>query len=443
MRSVYIKAEFEPYEDPSFELNSFVVPEGLPDWVNPASVPDDPTYAVEVLHRRRVNDVARKLFETLEPTNSLQDDYPLQLRHRMRSFFDHILGRSGASCIRPDVVSQQSLPRNSPRGEELLGEHTSLIPLHERVSDASRRQEIDKRAENMRLKVELDALVVVMLCLPATLTSITFEAHRRGSKDVKRNAFALRVAKMTIEIFGDRIQEFAMVTSPSQRQRAAQGLSRHADFDMESAVLSSSVLDRFDVLHTLALSDHPDPDNTMRRFSISEEQVQWQSLGSTLAHLDLRNLESDSHNLPQFIKSFEHLRLLTLKNVMLVNGTQAPPQAALRRDVGPTLWLSVLIGIRRHMPSLEIHLHELRWSRDSTYLPRSAIHWLNLNAVPTGCSIDFERETRLKEDFETFLLLWNAEDSERGDQAREARKDGSLVDAAMVSRWKTYAHLRH
>ena len=56
--------------------------------------------------------------------------------------------------------------------------------------------------------------------------------------------------------------------------------------------------------------------------------------------------------------------------------------------------------------------------------------------------IDSDREARLTQDFNDFIPLWEAEDSERGDQAKEARKDGKLVDLAMTSRWKTYANLR-
>ena len=116
------------------------------------------------------------------------------------------------------------------------------------------------------------------------------------------------------------------------------------------------------------------------------------------------------------------------------------PMHVLRQDgqTSSTAWLNFLIDLRRQMPNVTFDLHELR-NGPAYWLSTSGLRWLLEQAVPTGCKLDFERETRLVEDFESFLPLWSAEDSERGEAAKEARNDalgGQLVDAAMSSRWR-------
>jgi hypothetical protein len=69
-------------------------------------------------------------------------------------------------------------------------------------------------------------------------------------------------------------------------------------------------------------------------------------------------------------------------------------------------------------------------------LKHSATRWLLEEAIPIGCTVNYERETRLLEDFQSFQPLWAAEDSQRGELAKEHRKDGKLVDMAMGSRWR-------
>ena len=95
------------------------------------------------------------------------------------------------------------------------------------------------------------------------------------------------------------------------------------------------------------------------------------------------------------------------------------------------------------MKDVTFHLDKLKSWVEPQEVPKSGIQWLSIEAVPTGVSVDFQRETRLAEDYESFLALWIAEDSERGSRAEGDRADGRLVDLAMTSRWKTYANQRH
>ena len=100
-------------------------------------------------------------------------------------------------------------------------------------------------------------------------------------------------------------------------------------------------------------------------------------------------------------------------------------------------WLSFLIELRRRAPNVEYIIHE--WELGSkASLSESRVRWLLKEAVPKGANVDFERETRLMEAFESFFFLWSSEDSDRGQAAREARKDGKLVDMAMSSRWRGF-----
>jgi hypothetical protein len=78
-------------------------------------------------------------------------------------------------------------------------------------------------------------------------------------------------------------------------------------------------------------------------------------------------------------------------------------------------------------------------------LPASALNWLKKEAVPPGATVDFDREERLFEDFESFLFLWNAEDGEMGRLAaaeRNGPQGGKLVDLAFTSRWQIFENVR-
>ena len=87
------------------------------------------------------------------------------------------------------------------------------------------------------------------------------------------------------------------------------------------------------------------------------------------------------------------------------------------------------------MPNVDFNIHE--WELGTkTSLSESGVRWLLKEAVPKGANLDFERESRLMEDFESFFFLWSNEDGDRGEAARDARKDGKLVDMAMSSRWR-------
>lgn len=112
------------------------------------------------------------------------------------------------------------------------------------------------------------------------------------------------------------------------------------------------------------------------------------------------------------------------------------PGRQVRTPPSPAItWLAFLIELRRRLPHVALDLKEPELGSKAC-LSASGVRWLLQEAVPRGAHVDFERETRLTEDIESFFPLWMAEDSVRGWAAEEARRDGGLVDLAMSSRWR-------
>ena len=108
-------------------------------------------------------------------------------------------------------------------------------------------------------------------------------------------------------------------------------------------------------------------------------------------------------------------------------------------------WLYLMVELRRSLPpDTCITNANIRYRsfQLTSPVPESALRWILKEAIPPGAEVDHQRAERLFEDFESFLLLWAAEDSERGRIAREERKKGDLVDVAMCNRWKQFENVR-
>lgn len=454
VRSVLIQTEFGQYVDPDFVIPGFAVPEALSDWVNPASIPDDPTRAVEICHRQSVMEVARSLFEKCEHAD-LSGPYGEELKKRVTNFSYHIFGKqnsldSSSSTATPDDESRLLGPIGQSRSagwtnasRTSLDESRYLDSVHGADLLPADSESRTSRSECIRLKLELDALVVVMLLLPATVTSVSFEAHPRGRLDLLRHAFALNVAARAIDVFGERLQHFSLITSPPQTPRYMRAGREYSELDRESNILTNDVLNRMRKLKTLVISDQQSGGNHRLRGLTTEGQTQWHTLAHTLSTLELWNFEIDSRELLRFVQGFDQLEKVAFENVAL-NDTQRNLMlpGAHRREISRTVWLMFLIQLRREMPTVAIRLGRLKEHGKITPLSPSVVNWLTTEAIPTNSLVTYDRETRLVEDFGYFLDLWIADDGVRGEQAREARKDGRLVDAAMTSRWKTFANQR-
>ena len=433
VRCVYIKTQFgqsRAEQKPKF----FDVPEGLQDWLDPAeTASDDATHHLALTHRQRVGEVAENLFSSLQYKERLSR-CSSGLRKHAESLDQQISWQTGRARKRQrgldgaDVGTLEALER---LGDDLSSDLAREEAVTTRSTDANKLN----RNECRSLRLELHALVIVILCLPASLKSLIFEALPRDVMDTLQNGLALHITAIAVKIFGNRLMRVMMMTCPADKRR---GSTDHPDTYHERTILRPEILGKLEVTKTLVLASQKE----FKQRAIWVDQVssskRWHVLSPTVTRLELWNLDIDPPHLIELVKGFSNLQDLYLHNMHLHLLGPA------RRQPG-SLWPPFLIELRRLMPGLTLLLRNLQLSmfeEPRQFCPASAVRWLLDEAIPIGCSIDFEREMRLVEDFESFLPLWAAEDSLRGEAAFEARKDGSLVDAAMTSRWQTFANAR-
>jgi len=207
--------------------------------------------------------------------------------------------------------------------------------------------------------------------------------------------------------------------------------------------MSASLIAEVCGLRRLVLSQCADLDNPADYGSRLEDYKCWHALGATLDRVEFWNtraLNQDLRTLLDVAQGFTSLKHLAFHRIVVHtrwNAFAGPPAA------GPAItWLNYAVEIRRALPTVNIVFSDIRIDSAQTCLPESALRWLMNEAIPIGCSIGIDRAQRLTDDFQSFLPLWDAEDSHRGLQAAEERKDGQLVDAAMCSRWQQFSNVR-
>lgn len=286
----------------------------------------------------------------------------------------------------------------------------------------ARNAQQQRRNESRDLRLQLDALVLVMLCFPPNVKSMVFESVPKSRHHSLQDAFAHHVAAAAIEIFGDRFEALSMLTGDM-----GDGLVTR------NTVPNVEICTKLEVVKRLTLSMEGNGILSSQNTADWSGHFQgWHSIAHTVRDLAIWRVRTDPVMLIKLLKGFKNLHTLALNEVNIV----VPFHVARQRGVvSPSTWLNVLIDIRREMPSVILHVRDIQGNIGESFGP-SAYRWLVNEAVPVGRSIDFERETRLLEDFEFFLPLWSAEDSVRGELARRGREDGWLVDAAMSSRWR-------
>lgn len=437
VRCVFIETQFGQRADHERQLNAFAAPEGLQDWLKPdgegsqLSRHEDRSMQS---HRRQVSVVAKSVFEN--PDNSdlfgttmfgrahRTDDLVSELLKQFQQSPGAIAQPPRPTDLSGDELAWETLPANHAYLRALSGEAADTTPATTRTSQKRRSE---------RLRMQLDALCLVMLCLPMTINSLVFEALPTYRADMQQLLLALHVARMSLKLFSDRLQSLTWISDPAaddQNLRPERVL--HPD-DTASGILTAAVLEQLTQVSTLTLADYDTSRGTIRsifRNLSSPDSRRWHLL-SNLTHLHFRNTTYDPTHLHNFISPFTHLRTLTLHNVRLQVVTRRPANDSNQ------IWLNTLIALRRSHPNLKFHLSQLRGRlpTGAEDLSPSAVAWLLHEAVPTKAVISFERETRLLEDFVNFLSLWRAEDSERGRLAGvERERDGALVDLAMGSR---------
>ncbi|KAK3696023.1 hypothetical protein LTR37_018165 [Vermiconidia calcicola] len=423
VKCVHVDTLFGPSTKAQRAMKSFKVPENLPDWVDPSSSRQTDTERPrERAHRQRALNVASALFDSPHHAG-LVNNCPQELQDHvgrlMRQLFGDITG-----SYRTNIL---------PRDAGDVSNGVSFGGSGEEVHIATPGPEKTKRRNQYRdLRLQLDALVLVMLCLPPSVNSLVFQALRTDRVDTLQNAFALHVAAAAINIFGDRLQRMSWITCTSERIFGDENGFRKG----ENNILTTDVLGKLVSVKSLALGSGDMQEEYLATENIAS-RGRWHAIPNTVTHLELWNMDAEPAALVELIKGFECIKTLWLYDIVLVELRHNLPQN--RGQTRNSIWLTFLIELRRVLPNVDFNLRNPS-RRLLDHLQPSAVCWLLGQAVPTGCSVDFERETRLMEDFESFQPLWRAEDSGDGKKAREARQNGRLltdilVDKAMSNRW--------
>ncbi|KAI6823899.1 hypothetical protein KC340_g11321 [Hortaea werneckii] len=437
-------------------------PDDIEDWLSPELTALDQESEGEEkwhqdlhsLHRNRLNHLIQERAQCLS-TASESHEHPCSAEKLMRRLImttssDALKQRYRANrsvyeaSPLPDSSPSNVRPGDPPRPLATEGNH---VDPWEELTEAWRWQPTNA---DRRRKRETDALAVVMLCLPPTLSDITFEG---GNEPDETHFFALHVFAAILRVYNTRLRALTIIGSTRQSDVGAKVVTHSHIVDMGNIRTLRLAGTRSGISFT--------PDKS----SDASKPETWLALRESTSNL--RTLEfwsvaftaqTDVCNLLHAAATFSSVESIVLRDVML--WTLAPNQRRLRalhaQNQGlpsssseyalhtssspETNLLLLLITLRRMHPRTNLTFSNL-WRNTEplrSKLSPSALHWLQTEAVPVGASLDFEREQRLVEDFETFLPMWEAEDSGRGQEAKEDRRKrgGELADAAMCSRWR-------
>jgi hypothetical protein len=424
-KCVYVDTLFGHFRDPRSSTRSFGVPKELQQWLDSiTSLPhsinvSQSTYKPD----RDAAEMSQSLFQTTQCKELLQnapDDVLSRFQNMAYALVKEILEMpraygSALSAVLPDISALIS------DGNSFDDEDREALTITNRESK--------RRIQNRNLRFKVDAFFVLLLSFPSRLNFLVFESLPTDRMDNLQNQFALQFVALAFQIYGGQLKELTMSTAPAWNSQPLPNGRPH-----NQSIILRDALAKLGAIQHLRLTARGGPHN---RRSPLVSLTHWHALADRITHLDLRNAEGDPNTFVSFIERFANLQQLTLGDIYLWSQRPIPvpgpgPQARLSPAAE---WLSFLIELRRKVPHVEFNIHE--WELGTkTSLSESGVRWLLKEAVPKGATVDFERESRLMEDFESFFFLWSAEDSDRGQAAREARKDGKLVDMAMSSRWR-------
>ena len=430
VRCVYIETRFGHPINFAPNMKALGVPQDLRNWIDhPLDISDDTDRLVCLSHQQRLSDTARNLFEDTQQ-GKLLEELPRSRRRRAQKIFNQLFNKNEESRELVSVTSWRPDMQGRLAGDFRMDEASEVVPS---LTSAPQPASFNTKARTLCL--QLEAFVLVLACLPPFINAMFFNSTPSHHMNAPENTFALNVAGMVMKVFGDRLQQLAMITHPHEMGHA----SRRARIPLvpasEHGIIKDETLSQLKTVKTLILADHDSRDKTRFNKAIPQP-INWHMLTSSVVHLELWNMANTLPEFSRLIEGFKTLQSLSLNVVSL--DQQNRPMGTIDRSS----LLTFLIGLRRLMPGLRLRLDNLRWRGIPDRVSQGGIRWLLEEAVPRGCTVGFDRETRLQEDFESFLPLWNAEDSLRGHQALEGRKDRALVDAAMCNRWRTFESSR-
>ncbi|KAI6898548.1 hypothetical protein KC318_g10084 [Hortaea werneckii] len=442
---------------------ALAAPDDIEDWLSPElTVLDHESEGerkwhqdLHSSHRNRLNRVVQERAHGV-PIVSERHEQPYGAEQLMRK----LIMTTSYDALKQRSRINGSVYEASPPRDPSLSNLSPEEPLRPLATDENHVGLFEKLVKtwnwhpthaDRRRKRDVDALAVVMLCLPPTLSDITFEV---GHAPDDAHLFALHVFAAILEVYNTCLEALTIIGSTQES-------------DAIGKVVTKSHIVGLTNIRTLrlagAISTKPSTRDTPSDAANPECWHALRETASSLRTLEFWNVaftvQFDLCSLLQTAANFPTLNSIALRNVMLC--TLAENQRRLRAlhaqsqglpsssssnynlqasSSSETNLLLLLITLRRMHPQTNLSFSDL-WSNTQplrSKLTPSALHWLHTEAVPVGASLDFEREQRLVEDFETFLPLWEAEDGGRGTEAKEDRmkRGGELADAAMCSRWR-------
>lgn len=432
VRCVHIKTEYG--HDTAPQLTPFTIPLALNEWVAVgASITEGSER--ELRHRERIMEVAHDLYGC-----STQPAFPVPGPRETQQIVDAFFA---STETRHDMLSQDARhrmtlgPKHVDTGEQ-ASQYPDLVEVDGAVDAHSPVKA--RRHDARRRRLELDALIICMVCLPSRTQSLVFESVPGDSMDQQQYSFSLQVCAMALKIFAGRLQRLTLISRPSESRRLVVASDRSVSTDEYQTTLIP-VIGELHSVTRLTLASSTGFSGRFNRHDLNAMRADlWntQPLVCNVTHLTLRHVIDKRSELFNLIKDFTSLAALDISDVRL--SMHGVGQHAARPE--DPQWLLFLISVRLHRPMLRLHLGKLGQWHEPHVLPRSAARWLEEEAVPVGSKIDFERETRLTEDFGSFMSLWEVDDGDRGGRAREDEGVGKLVDDAFTSRWRTFANLR-
>ncbi|KAK0257821.1 hypothetical protein B0A54_10862 [Friedmanniomyces endolithicus] len=487
VRAVYVvtRMGYRPGTVRGEETPDFRVPDVSERWLGEGVVDERFHAEIRDAHRRRVDDVVDHLHKQVMGSGVVQ-----------RNVEDNFTTPPSSPSSNTSVTPRgSSPPRHLHPGEPLMSAEAQICDLIQHANHAIRQlrppllargpDDIDiwqmsgedrpttgatVRAINhagsgprlrkaQRTNLQVDAMATLMLCLPATLNELVFEAGTPNRDDQPWYDFASFLIDGVMQIFGHRLESLAMASGGTNRRARSRTWVSSAPDPEITSITSAAHLTALRRLVLASTSVTPEggtvgaPGNLLH-LDTSDRLECWTqpSLHTTLTDLEIRHsifYDDDFDPFVVFAKPFCNLRRLAFRHISY--NTRGLPSRIYPSPTNPTLGPGVLlafaIALRRALPaSTEITFHHITHSTRgvSKELPVSALTWLMREAVSAnhGVEIDFQREERLQEDFESFQGLWEAEDGVEGEAARVHRREVDLVDKAMCSRWKQFENVR-
>ncbi|KAK5674515.1 hypothetical protein LTS10_012711 [Elasticomyces elasticus] len=497
VRSVYVATRlgFRPGTRLGQEAPDFRIPDDVEDWLGTEKAGTDDTDArfhseLDEMHRNRLDDVVDRLYATLNDapvgtatpsdsssanalSSSLEASAALLLlagndiagNNTAESKIRHLI-RHANFTIKQNRPAKKAPPTNAvPRRDSWEGTWgTPIGATHSSNNSYASRFDPYHGAgpslrKALRTKLQIDALATLMLCLPPTVDEIVYEPGASQAEQPWFHFSAYLLDHM-MQVFGHRIESLTIATSEGRNQRIHRLVNPISDNEPLSSGPDS--LEHLTILRRLVFAST----SATPEAGFSEPQMQFLQLSSTgyinrwsilILHTTLTTIEfwntalTDPNftHLATFITPFRSLKVLKFQHIQYT--TQGLPSRIYPADtqhLGEGVLLSFAIALRRALPTnTEIRFHDIscttRGPQQRVEIPKSALEWIMREAVPPNQpELDFQREERLLEDFESFQFLWGAEDGERGDGAGRHRKEVDLVDSAMCSRWKQFKNVR-